>query len=1094
MTRPLPDDDVRRRVTADFDTTFLLEAGAGTGKTSVLVARLVALVRAGRATLDRVVAITFTEKAAAELKQRLRESLEEALEAAPPGERERLERAGDDLERAHVSTVHAFCSALLRERPFEAGLDPGFQVAAEVAGDRTFDEAWDAWLDRHLSAGEPLLVRALHLGLKLDSLRRAARALVSERDVLAQRVAVPAFDPDSLLEEARQAVKALRPLKASCLKPDDGALQAILALETDLGRLERLSGVPREEALRNLEVTAHKGAQAAWKPKEACAEAKSHLRALKEEVERYVAASDAHLAAELRNLLCGFAQAFEDAKREAALADFQDLLLRARDVLQRSLPVRRYFQGRFDYLLLDEFQDTDPLQVEVAFLLCEDPAAPAADDWRQVRLKPGKLFLVGDPKQSIYRFRRADLGVYEQAKARVTACGGEVLALRTSFRTVPSLLHFVNERFGEVFVHPGDPQPIALEPWRDEAEPGGARVVAVPVPDERLPGTRADDVRAATSETLAALIDDLARRRPWTVVDRETRARRPARPGDVAVLLRTMAPGFLEAFERACQQRGLRHRVVGGKRYYGREEVQALTATLQAIDNPADRLSLVTALRSPFFGLSDDDLFQFTASGGTLNLLAPVAEGASRREVVGPIFELLGQLHRQRRVDPPSAVLAALLERTRALPAFLLRPAGEQKVANLWKLLDTARAYEAAGPATLRGLARFLGQQQAEEREEADSPVGEEVGASVRVMTVHAAKGLEFPIVALADLAAHKAREEERVIDHAAGQGWLKIGVFDPEDWADRKKWERDQQEAEERRLLYVALTRARDHLVLPCLPAPVAKSWLAEVEKGLRAPGEATPAPGRARSRRGAGVEGAAEVTWFDPAELRFEGEPAGEAPRVLSAGSAAEVAAGRAADAAWEQERRAWSEAARVVPPPKVTVTEKARGEAPGRGDGGGPALGRLVHELLARAPLGDGLDGGALAPLAAALAGEHGLGQAEAREAAALAAGALALPFFEPLRAGAQARREWPFACPLGGEVLVGVIDLAFETADGWAVVDYKTDEVGDPTRAAQAHAEQVGLYCRALTTLTGRPARGHVCFVRAPAVVEVARTRP
>lgn len=172
---------------------------------------------------------------------------------------------------------------------------------------------------------------------------------------------------------------------------------------------------------------------------------------------------------------------------------------------------------------------------------------------------------------------------------------------------------------------------------------------------------------------------------------------------------------------------------------------------------------------------------------------------------------------------------------------------------------------------------------------------------------------------------------------------------------------------------------------------------------------------------------------------------------------------------------------------------MTAKVHGEAPARGGGGGQVLGQLVHELLARTPLAAPA-ADALTPLAVALAAQHGLSESEGREAAALAAGALALPFFDAARAAARAEREWAFACPLDGEVLVGSIDLAFETADGWVVVDYKTDAVDDPQRAAHAHAAQVGLYCRALATLTGRPARGHVCFLRVPAAVEVARTRP
>src|SRR5262249_51320081 len=191
------------------------------------------------------------------------------------------------------------------------------------------------------------------------------------------------------------------------------------------------------------------------------------------------------LAWALRDNLRGFLDAYERAKSQHAVVDYADLLLKARDVLVRSIPVRRYFQRRFDFILVDEFQDTDPLQAQIAFLLAEDPEAPPAADWREVRLRPGKLFVVGDPKQSIYRFRRADTGIYGEVTRRVAASGGEVLPLTANFRTVPSILAFVNERFQDVFSHPCAPEPRDLDAYRTEVASQGARTVALPLPKDR---------------------------------------------------------------------------------------------------------------------------------------------------------------------------------------------------------------------------------------------------------------------------------------------------------------------------------------------------------------------------------------------------------------------------------------------------------------------------------------------------------------------------------------------------------------------------------------------------------------------------------
>src|SRR5262249_5615082 len=270
MTPRPADQATRDRVLRDFDTTLLLEAGAGTGKTTVLVGRILALVRTGRATLDRIVAITFSENAAGELNLRLREEMEDALAAATDeAERERLLTASTDLERAPVSTIHAFAASLLRERPFEAGLDPGFSVAAEIAGERTLEDAWEAWFDARMAEADPVLVRALTLGLKIEDLRKAARRMAADRDVLGRPAPRPAFALDPLRNRLREAVTKFGSYKPRCTDTEDDAYGEILRLEATLARADRADGLALERLLRELYVVANRGKQTNWKPKEA---------------------------------------------------------------------------------------------------------------------------------------------------------------------------------------------------------------------------------------------------------------------------------------------------------------------------------------------------------------------------------------------------------------------------------------------------------------------------------------------------------------------------------------------------------------------------------------------------------------------------------------------------------------------------------------------------------------------------------------------------------------------------------------------------------------------------------------------------------
>ena len=636
-----------------------------------------------------------------------------------------------------------------------------------------------------MGAGDPVLVRAMACDVKLEDVKNAAHAMANERDVLGRPEQEPSFGVDGLLDKIKAAVNTLDKLKASCVDKDDDAHQSALDLEADLLRAERLDPMSRERFLRRLTVVAHRGQQGNWKPKDACKQAKAELKAVKDAQAEWRAASDAHVAWSVRDRLRGFLDAYESAKKEAAVVDFQDLLLRTRDcshpLAERAplLPAAlRLHPGR-----RAPGHRPSPGRDRVPARRGPDRTGRPPTG-RSVRLAPGKLFLVGDPKQSIYRFRRADIALYQQAKRLVERSGGEVLPLDTSFRTVPSIVGFVNELFDGVFrTDPEvDPNPLPLAAYRSEVDRGGARTVALPIPAERLPedgDRRVGTLGPIVADTIAAFIEEITERRPWSIRDGDTV--RAVRPGDVALLVRKATPDFLAPVERALEVHDVPFRIVGGKQYYVRDEVRALGAVLRAIDNPADRLAVFAALRSPFFAFSDDDLWQLVASGGTLGYQAPIPESARNATLVAPAFDTLRSLHRLRRVHPPSEVIVALLERTRALAGFRLRPGGDQLVANLWKTLDLARAYEAAGPTTLREVVRFLEAEAAKPGgDEGDSPVGDEAGKQVAVLTIHSAKGLEYPIVVLGDILSGRGPTRQVVIDHAARQGWLKIGSIKP--------------------------------------------------------------------------------------------------------------------------------------------------------------------------------------------------------------------------------------------------------------------------------------------------------------------------
>ncbi len=574
-----------------------------------------------------------------------------------------------------------------------------------------------------------------------------------------------------------------------------------------------------------------------------------------------------------------------------------------------------------------------------------------------------------------------------------------------------------------------------------------------------------------------------------------------------------MTPEFIGPFEAALAAHAIDYRLVGGKEYYAREEVQALTTVLRAIDNPADRLSVFAALRSPFFGLSDDDVYQFAASGGILNPLAPIGDGVRNGDLVGRVFAILQSLHRRRRMEPPSEVIASLFERTRALPSFRLRPVGDQGVANLWKILEVARAYEAAGPATLRSVVRFLEGEAQAGREEGDSPVGEQAGAQVEVLTVHKAKGLEYPIVIVADLLSSRLPTGDVVVRHATGEGWLKIGAFEPDGWDQALGEEKRQQEAEERRLLYVALTRARDHLVIPCFPDQQRPGWLSGAIGGFAVDGREPPYGARATTVRRDGSSGGAEVTWFDTRELELgqRETPRDRRDRAID-GSDADGRKGLIADEAWDAARKARRRAARAVARRVAAATDldraadepaspapRSRPQTKGARSWGPRAPNRQPSRPTSDPPPSESSctrswpcrDSRAMAsprPGAPSLRSMGWATRTPSPRPSWRPERATFLPSRPPRRPSSSTA-----SCPSPSPWTASSSTARWTWSTGrrgeWTVIDFKTADLTDAQHAIKAHGAQMAVYRQALGRITGKEPRAALCLIRTGHLVSV-----
>ena len=1140
MTTPA-DAAARARIRDSLDESLLVEAAAGTGKTTELIARLVSVLASGRTTVDRVVAVTFTRKAAGELALRLREALDRRRgEREDAGERQWLQDAIERLEEARIGTIHGFCAELLRERPVEAGVDPDFVELDEEEASALFHHTFERWIQDALGTGSPALRRALsRLSLQsswgdppLARLAAAAWQLAEWRDHPAPWRREP-FDREAELGSLVAEVSALATAAAQgpadhqlrralrCVEEearwieraeaagprDPDALEArLVALRRQMRRESRTGGGRRYGALDRAEVVASR-------------------EALLGNLDGFERRASADLAAALREALAGSLAAYEERKRREGKLDFLDLLLLARNLLRDHTTVRAGFQRRFTRLFVDEVQDTDPLQAEVLLLLAADD--PAESDWRRTRPRPGALFLVGDPKQSIYRFRRADVVLYQELCDRLVSQGVARLELSTSYRSARGIQHAVNAAFAPVMQHDREssqPGYIALAEHRADL-PGQPPVVALPVP--RPLGRRGDVAHWAVEESLpgavAGFLQWLLRESGWQVEEPGPSGPRPVpvQPRHVAVLFRrflSWGSDVSQPYLRELEARNLPHVLMGGRSFHHREEVETLRTALHAVEHPDDELSVFATLKGSLLALGDDTLLRWRHRVGSFHPFRPRPTGLPEALVpVGEALDLLARLHRGRNRVPVGETLHELLRATRALAGFAVRPAGHQAVANVHQVGELARLFEGRGGLSFRRFVELL-DAQALSPESRQAALIEEGAEGIRILTVHTAKGLEFPVVVLADITCRLSRDEpSRLVDGDGGLWAAPLLGCVPWELHDHAARESARDAAEGRRLAYVAATRARDLLVVPVTGVGEVNGWVADLNRALypaperagegERPTEAAPGCPRVGTTSVLGVpngysgepptsirpglhrarEGGHPVAWFDPATLDLgaqENFGVRQEHLLAEPNDPSLVESDLERYASWQGGREEARErgaaptlrvgivtALAADPPGPVLLADESVPRVPGRPSG--PRFGALVHGLLRDVPLRAARD--EVDRLAAA----HGRLLAAPEDEVTAAAVAVTRALDHPLvrdRApeASELWRELPFCHRLDdGSLVEGIVDLLFHDEDGWVIIDFKTEEA-PPAR--DRYRRQLGWYVWSVARMTGQAARG------------------
>jgi ATP-dependent exoDNAse (exonuclease V) beta subunit len=1109
--RATSDAEARERILTSLDESLIVEASAGTGKTTALVRRIVEVLATGRAKIYQIAAVTFTHKAAGEMKLRLRQELDEQRQTAAGERKLALEDALEHLEEASIGTIHSFCAQLLRERPVEAKVDPAFEEASLQEAERIYQGAFRAWLEKRLNEDSPGLRRAFaRLAWRdsywedspaLEQLQRAGRTLLEWRDYTAPWRRDAAFAREEEIDTLVRLTRDLAALSSRPRRVTDYLYRGLDPARAAAGRIERTesSGSRDHDALEGLLLKL--GRDLRRDTKKGSGEygggvAREQLVADRDELIRWIeefrVKADADLAALLRDEMRGLLAEYQERKRRQGKLDFVDLLAFARDLLRDQQSVRIYLHSRFTRVFVDEFQDTDPLQVEILRLLTEDDPG-------------GKLFLVGDPKQSIYKFRRADLTLYRQVREDLEARGVGQVALTRSFRSVPNLQQFVNAAFETEMngdVTEGHAEWSPLERHREEI-PGRPSVIVLPVPRPYRARLNKEAIALSLPEAIAAFVAWLIKDSGWGYRER-----------DIAVLFRKRNYNRIDLTRelvRGLEARAIPHLLAGSKSFHRREEVETLRAALTAIEWPDDELSVFAALKGSLFAIPDEALLLYRGQRGRLSLFAK-PDAAAPFPDIDHALDLLASLHRKRNHRPFATTVNTLLDAVRAHAGFVLRPGGQQILANVARVADLARTFEMSGGISFRSFVEELAIQ-AEREDAAEAPVLEEDSDGVRIMTVHSAKGLEFPVVILADLTTGLSRNSpEHHADSERKLCAIELLGCAPHELRDHAAEEAQRERAEGVRVAYVAATRARNLLVVPAVgddPFP-ADSWLSPLYKSIY-PARAnwrksTPALGCPYFGTASVLErpmdysqqeeysvrpgliqpetGSHEVVWWDPFKLDLRDEPAQTPDQILAATLQDDAGVSLKEYRAWQQEREivlqrgakpevevfVASQASEA--PPGAPIEVQYLSAAPARRRVSGKRFGTLVHAVLRDAPL----EAASVSIRRLAELNARVLGAPKAESAAAHTAvvAALSHAVLERARAATRCHREYPLSLRMkDNRLLEGVIDLAFLENDRWVVVDFKTD-AHSPDRRAQ-YERQLQWYTYALAELTGIPAR-------------------
>ncbi len=1045
-----PDQNVRDRIAAEFDKSFFVEAGAGSGKTHSLVDRMSGLIRYGHAGVDNIAAVTFTRKAAAELREKFQIRLEEILhdKLTPTPQKELVVRALANFEQSSVSTIHSFCARLLRERPVEAGIDPGFEEIEEEDDAIYAGIVWAEYLNKQGFENSKVISWMQENGIAPQSLVDIYQKLVRYTDVEVFRALIGRPDFTQTKKDVKSFISALQQMIPSTEPVDEwDDLQRVVRRAL---KLESLGYFEEDRLFVDLLKVLRKKAKVTQKAWPDAKLAKQYEADFIEFQNKVVVLALRQWSEYLHKPLIDFALGgvayYEQWRKERSTLNFQDLLMRTADLLRDNEEVRAYFKNRIKYLLVDEFQDTDPIQAEITMLLTG--ADNTECDWRKVKPKSGALFLVGDPKQSIYRFRRADIDIYNQVKGIFSKGAGEVVGLTANFRSLDPIRDLTNQVFKGIFPekdtkHQAKFAPLDTIRGKSDDYTNGIFVNAIPKVLRNSRKVIAEiDAKIVANWIHQAINGGLK-------LERKAQEGAPdAKPGDFMIIAK--GKDNLAVYAKALEVRGVPYELTGGENFGNSEELYEIFKVLKAVADPKDPVAIVAALRGLFIGASDNDLYDFAREGGKFSYLSVATKGP---EIITSALKRLRKYNEISEHNSPVTAVEMIVEDLGTIPLAMSQEMGSSRAGNILKAIELLRGEKPNSTCSFIELVEYL----FEIRETAkieEMSLFPATAKAVRVMNLHKAKGLEAPVVILADPGPrdvdfdpelHIARTGEKsvgyfTVSRSLGEYGSELVAF-PENWDGFASEEKLYELAEKVRLDYVAVTRAKNILVVSTYhEGTVSKPW--ELLYGYIKSMESLPDLGP--------VRGVKEREVFELSKMEWGAEKE-------------KIAAGIEKIKAVSYGTQSASD-----------MTDKAdvfTGESGGSGANWGTAVHRAL-ELCARGKRDH------LNVTGVRLLEEGGVPVSDIGNLLKVVDKVMTHEIWHRMERAQEKYFEVPFSAVDKGAVVRGVIDMIFKEADGWVIVDYKTDDFEKDLKRKVTYESQLGIYQKFWEDIAGEKVKERV----------------